>query len=332
MLNNLKTVFWLLGFLLLVFAVQSVDIKSVTILLTKMKWGLLIVLSIYILINFADAAAWKYALKPDEAKTITLGQMWRIRQIGEAFNMATPLGTMGGEPLKAELLKEVYRLNMKQTVSSLVVSRTTNLLGLISFFLIGAVFIWRAPGIDSTFKTTSFIGLTVFSILILLFLFFQIHGGLKIISNWFAKFPLGKPIRHALKELETLSHHMANYYNENPIRCLESIWYAFVGWVLGVAELYLTLYFLGENLSLTDVWIIEALIQLIKVGSFFIPLNLGALESGMVIIFASMGMSTNLGMAASVVRRIKELVWIALGLGMSTSMVSKSFKGKPRRK
>ena len=93
---------------------------------------------------------------------------------------------------------------------------------------------------------------------------------------------------------------------------------------MGILELYLTLLFLGKTLGFMDLWIIEGLAQLIKVGSFFIPLNLGVLESGMVLIFASMGMSSNLGLAVSFVRRIKEITWIGLGLGMGRSIAFKA--------
>ena len=222
MLNYLKMVFWFLALALLIWAVRSVDITEVTALIVKMQWGLLIVLSVYILINFVDAAAWKCTLQRNEAHSVTLWGMWQIRQIGEAFNMGTPFGTMGGEPLKAQLLKETFGLNMKQAVSSLVVSRTTNLLGLTLFLLIGAVFILLAPNIDQTFKTTSLIGLIVFSILILMFLFFQIHGALKTIANWFAKLSFSESIQSELEHIAILSHHMADYYQKNPIRSLEN--------------------------------------------------------------------------------------------------------------
>jgi hypothetical protein len=79
-------------------------------------------------------------------------------------------------------------------------------------------------------------------------------------------------------------------------------------------ELYLTLYFLGIPVGFKAVWIIESLLQLIRAGSFFIPLSLGAQEGGLILIFTSMGMAGPLGLAVSFVRRIRELVWIGLGL------------------
>ena len=44
----------------------------------------------------------------------SLWSLWCIRQIGEAYNTITPLGTLGGEPVKAQLLKERHGLSLKQ--------------------------------------------------------------------------------------------------------------------------------------------------------------------------------------------------------------------------
>jgi hypothetical protein len=95
---------------------------------------------------------------------------------------------------------------------------------------------------------------------------------------------------------------------------LKSIAFAFLGWVTGVLELYLTLYFVGVPVSFKELWIIESLLLLIRAGSFFIPLSLGAQEGGLILIFTSIGMAGPLGLSVSFVRRIRELVWIALGL------------------
>ena len=92
--------------------------------------------------------------------------------------------------------------------------------------------------------------------------------------------------------------------------------YAVVGWLVGLVELYVTLYFLGYNPSLIDLWVMEALTQLVRHGSFFIPLNIGALEGGVLLIFTAMGMPSDLGLTVAFVRRIKELVWVGVGLAM----------------
>jgi glycosyltransferase 2 family protein len=324
MLKILKLLFWFMGFLLLFWAIKSTDLSSVGSLLSKLGSGVFVIISVYFVINLMDSIAWKYALKPDEAKGVKIWNLWKIRQIGEALNLATPFGKVGGEPAKAQLLKETYGLNYKQAISSLIVTRTTNLIGLVFFLAWGAVLIWNSETISGQFKTTCEWALAIFTALIFLFLFLQIIGVLEKLAKRIGKLSfIGDKAKSILKETETLSHNMADYYKSYGGRFAWSIWYSFVGWVFGILELYFALYFLGFSLSFSDLWIIEALAQLIKVGSFFIPLSIGAMESGLILIFSSMGMTPNLGLTLSIVLRIKELAWIALGLALSGKLVFK---------
>ncbi|NIQ03731.1 MAG: hypothetical protein GWM98_28085, partial [Nitrospinaceae bacterium] len=85
--------------------------------------GFVLVLGIYVVVTWLDSIAWKYGFKPEEIPTVSLWQLWRIRQVGEAYNTITPLGTLGGEPVKAQLLKDHHGLNRRQGIASQVVAR-----------------------------------------------------------------------------------------------------------------------------------------------------------------------------------------------------------------
>jgi uncharacterized protein (TIRG00374 family) len=293
--------------------------------------GLLAVILSYGLVAWFDALSWKYAFKPDEAESIHPFALWRIRTIGETFNVITPLGTMGGEPVKAHLLKEKYGLTYKQGAASQVVARTTLTVSLILFMIPGIVFLFMDNGISETFKASSLTGLITFSVLIFLFLLFQITGILSRIAHGFNRlFPTQTP-RPSLEHLVALCGMMSGYYRQHRGLFLKSIVFGFLGWVAGVFELYLTLYFLGIPVGFKELWIIESLLQLIRAGSFFIPLSLGAQEGGLILIFTSMGMAGPLGLAVSFARRIRELAWIALGLilGWGTTFKSSKVKLEP---
>ena len=314
MARLLKPLFLILGLLLFIWALRKVDISQVGNLILEMGPGLLAIVLAYGLVAWFDALSWKYAFKPEEAATIHPFAIWRIRTIGETFNAITPLGTMGGEPVKAHLLKEKYGLTYKQGAASQVVARTTLTISLILFMIPGIVFLFMDKSIPETFKISSLTGLITFSILIFLFLLFQITGTLSRIARGFNRlFPSQTP-RPSLEHLVALCGMMSGYYRQHRGLFLKSIAFGFLGWVAGVVELYLTLYFLGMPVGFKELWIIEALLQLVRAGSFFIPLSLGAQEGGLILIFTSMGMAGPLGLAVSFARRIRELVWIALGL------------------
>jgi len=315
-MKYLKLFFLLIGCLLLAWAISTVNLFTVVNLLIKLGYGFLIVLILYGIVTWVDTIAWKNNFKREETRQFSLWSLWCIRQIGEAYNTITPLGTLGGEPIKAQLLKEKHGLSLKQGMASQVIARTTFLIGLILFFIPGIFFTLQSNIIPNEIKGACILSMAILSILIFLFLIFQITGTLGKLARWSSKRPFGKKMNVFLKKLEILDESISSYYRQDIRRAIISVSYAFIGWVIGMAELYVTLYFLGYNLSLTDLWLIEALAQLIRNASFFIPLSIGAQEGGLLLIFTALGLPGTLGITVSFVRRIKELLWVCLGLAI----------------
>lgn len=328
-MSKVKLAFLLVGIFFFAWALQAVELTMVLELLIKMGYGFLLIFLIYGAVTWVDTVAWKNNFKPDQACRFSLFQLWRIRQIGEAYNTITPLGTLGGEPVKAQLLKDHHGLSFKQGLASLVIARTTFLTALILFMIPGIVFIFQSRVIPADFKSVSLVGIIVFTTLVFLFFLFQLTGILGRLTSWAGRvFP--KISEHGfLHQLQVLDKLMSSYYRECPSRAGMSIIYALTGWVMGLAELYAILYFLGFNPSLAELWIIEALGQLVRVGSFFIPLNLGALEGGLILIFTAIGMPAHLGLAVSFVSRIKQLLWVGAGLIMGGTLAFKPADVQP---
>ena len=277
---------FLLGCTFLVWAINSVDMEKTLELLIHIKFGFLALLLLYSLITWLDTLSWKYNFPAYIAKSFTNQKLWVVRLIGDAYNTITPLGTMGGEPVKAHLLKEHYGISLKQTFSSLVINRTTFLTALILFCIPGIFYILNSTDIPTDFKNTSILGLVSFAIVIFFFFIFQITGALGKICQWLiskTKKPIFKSFLENLIQLDKL---FSLYYQISPKRIFISIFYALWGWILGIGEVYLIFYFLGFSPSIRDIWIIESMAQLVRAGSFFIPFSLGALEGGFVIIFS----------------------------------------------
>jgi len=324
MSKYLKPVFLIVGILLFLWAVWSVDPAEAAALVLKMGYGVAAVIIAYGLVAYCDALSWLHTFKPDEAAKLKVIDALRIRTIGEAFNAITPLGSMGGEPVKAQLLKEHHGLRFRQGLASQVVARTTLTLSLILFLIPGTLFLFLREGVSETYRASIASGVIAFSMLILLFLLFQTTGSLSKITSWFDRtFPSATEPRKSVHFLVELCDMMSGYYKNHTMLCWQSIFYAWLGWVAGIVELWLTLHFLGVSLDWMDLWIIEATLQLVRAGSFFIPLSLGAQEGGLILIFMSLGMAGPLGLAVSFARRIRELVWIGLGLTLGGTALFK---------
>jgi uncharacterized membrane protein YbhN (UPF0104 family) len=85
-------------------------------------------------------------------------------------------------------------------------------------------------------------------------------------------------------------------------------------WAIGGLEIYLVLAFLDVGPSLITALVIEAFGAAVKFASFMIPASLGALEGGYIAVFSALGLGGALGLSYTLIRRLREAVWAALGL------------------
>ena len=252
----LNIVLLLIGLGFLFWAINSVDMEKTLELLLKMGYGFIAILSIYVTITWLDTLAWRWSFPPEIIESTSDVKLWVIRTIGDAYNTITPLGTMGGEPVKAHLLKEHFDITLKQTASSLIISRTTFLAALILFCFPGIIFIHNASSIPANFKTISIWGMGSFSIMIFLFFIFQLTGTLGNISQWFISKTTKPGLLNFLNKLVHIDSLFSVFYRKFPKRIFFSIFLAFLGWIVGLGEVYLILYFLGFSPSFIDIWII----------------------------------------------------------------------------
>jgi hypothetical protein len=106
------------------------------------------------------------------------------------------------------------------------------------------------------------------------------------------------------------------FYRHTPRRLTLSIAFHLAAWLLGAVESYLILKFIGIEASLATATVIEAFGTGVRFATFLVPASLGVQEGGFVVTFVALGLSAADGVAFGLVRRLRELVWIAVGLAI----------------
>ncbi|MGZ8386351.1 MAG: flippase-like domain-containing protein, partial [Nitrospira sp.] len=96
---------------------------------------LVIILIPSLLMYVIEAYGWKLVLGAF-AQVIPFWRLLTIRTAGEVVNMTTPTAYMGGEPLKAYLLKQ-YNVPMAEGAASVVIAKTTLTIAEVLYILIG---------------------------------------------------------------------------------------------------------------------------------------------------------------------------------------------------
>jgi len=298
----------LVGVATLGFIVADNDPAAIAASIGRLGWRLAIVIIFPMtLVAFFDALGWRYAFTRDRVGLDTL--LW-TRLAGEAFNLTTPTAALGGEAVKTWLLRD--RVSLPEAVSSVIVAKTTITIAQGLLLLLGVVLAWMSLAADSRILTAMEWLLGLELVALALFVLAQTRGLAAFGGRLLARFGARRFERH--EGLGHVDRALAGFYLRQPGRLGLSIACHFVAWVLGAVEAWMILWLLGTPVSLVTAIVIEAFGTGIRFATFLIPGSLGALEGGYAATFAALGLGATRGVTFSLIRRLREIVWVAVGL------------------
>ncbi len=301
------------GLAVLAFLAAGADLPAVGRALAGVgAWGAAAVAAVYLLSFVLDTAAWQLALPSVDLTSGWLYRLWRVRMVGEAFNLVVPAGSVGGEPVKALLLKKADGIGYKEGGASLVIAKTVLLLALLPFAGIGLALMALAS-LPAAFPAAVAAGLTALGLGVLGFYAVQRWRLAGRLAGRLARHRRGRRLGAILDHVHEVDDLFVAFYAGRPGRFAAALLLAFLAWALGAVEIYLVMGFLGRPVGWADAWMLEAVAQLVRAGTFFIPGSIGASEAGFLIMVEALTGQASLGLALALVRRARELVWIAWG-------------------
>jgi len=220
------------------------------------------------------------------------------------------------------LLKKHYGIGYREGTASLILARTINLIALVIFLVGGFALMIAAGSLPGAYEIVAGVGLLVLGLAVALFFVVQRFGVTSLTGVWIGGWRFGARVKDVLHHIRDMDDRLVHFYTGTRGRFAGALLLAFVNWLLGAVEIYYTLLFLGYPISWADAWIIEAVAQLVRTGTFFIPASIGAQEGAFLLVCGAITGSPTLGVSVSVVRRLREVIWIVWGftLGSILSM------------
>ena len=312
----MKILFLILGVVLLGAVVAQTDIVHAISLLADIGWGFAAIFALYFAGFLIDAYAWQLTTPgvPNDFKW--LYRFYQVRLAGEAFNTVTPTASMGGEAVKAIMLKNLYGVGYRDGTASLILAKTMIVVALVAFLTVGFALMQGSDKLDDTYKYVSGAGLAAFGIGAILFVLIQrfkitsLAGTALGRSRWFAK------LNALLEPLADIEDRLIHFYTRQPNRLMAVFVLSFINWVLGIFEIWLVMDLIGHPISITDAWIIETVAQLVRSATFFIPASIGAQEGAFLVVGAAITGQPSFGLTVALARRIREVVWAVWGLAV----------------
>ncbi len=304
----LRPALLLLGVATFVALILRNDPAAVLASMAHLSWRLLLVLCIpAIPVVLLETLGWRFVFTHERPPFSTLVAS---RLAGEAFNLTTPTAALGGEAVKAWLLRG--RVPIDVSVPSVIIAKTTITIAQALFLLVGLLGAARLAVPESRLFSAMPWVLITEAMALGVFVLAQSRGLLGWAGRMLGQLGLDSLRDHAA--VARIDARLVHFYRREPAHLLLSIGCFLVAWLLGALETWMVLRFLGVEVSLVTATVIEAFVAAVKFTVFFIPAGLGAVEGGYLATFAALGLSPTAALSLSLTRRIREAVWVGIGL------------------
>lgn len=302
----LKIVLLVLGVALLGVLVHRVGTAAILETLSRLTWWQFVAICApYAAIMAVDTLGWRFAFARDRAP---FHRLYRARVIGEALNIVTAIGSVGGEAAKAWLVRD--DVSYEESVPSVIIAKTSITIAQALFLCLGIVLAWSALDVSSEIVRGMLWLLVIEIVAVMGFFGAQVSGLVGRGGRLLKAFGVISDVGGAQK----LDAALRGYYRAEWRRFALSIAFHLVGWLLGVLEALIMLAALDVEASLVTATAIEALGSGVRFATFLVPASLGAFEGANAAAFGALGFGAGAGLAFSFVRRARQAAWVVIGV------------------
>ena len=336
-LNNL---FFFLGVAAVVVMLFTFDVSFVELWehICRAGYWLAPIIGIWVVVYGLNALAWQAIIKGNCKEHATdnhhLPGFWRIYRLtitGYALNYATPVGGLGGEPYRImELSKDIDK---QHATSSVILYAMMHFFAHFWFWFI-SIFIYLALVVVGDMPISmaigTILGIIVIFCLIAFYLFSRgyrnglviyvlgIIGKIPGLRGWSRRFRG----RHA-EALRNIDAQIAALHDQDKRAFYSSLLLEYFSRVVQSLEvMFMLLLFdidcggglVGLTLTFLHAILIVAFTTLFANLIGFLPMQLGVQEGGFVLSIAALGLSAALGIFVSIICRVREIIWIVIGL------------------
>ncbi|MBO7140722.1 MAG: flippase-like domain-containing protein [Prevotella sp.] len=339
-LNNL---FFFIGVAAVVVMLFTFDISFAELWqhLCQAGYWLIPIIGIWVVIYAINAWAWMCIIKgnlkdgeivnPKSLKSNFFLRIYRLTITGYALNYATPVGGLGGEPYRImELSKDI---GTERATSSVILYAMMHFL---AHFLLwfSTIFLYLALAAVGDLPMTPVIGVVFGAIIVFcLAAFYVLSRGYKngvamTIFGWLSHIPgiRGWATRFQESHEKQLLHvdeQIAALHRQDKRSFYSSLALEYLARIVQALEILFMLLlfgvdcgggFSGITLTFLHSILILSLTTLLANLLGFLPMQLGVQEGGFVVSIAALGLSAALGIFVSIICRVREIIWIAIGI------------------
>lgn len=323
MKSKTRNIFFFVGLAFVILMILTFKVSFVE-LWTQIKnagYWLVAIIGMWIPLYAMNTLTWRTILKGSGDCNIPFLKLMKVTISGFALNYATPVGLMGGEPYKIMEIKEY--VGVQRASSSTVLFAMMHIFSHFWYWITAIIlYIIFIP-------VNFFVGalLTLVTIFCITAIYFFVKGyrkGMVVkLIRWVAKIPGCKKwannfAKKHQEDLKNIDGQIAALMAQNKKYFFTAFFLEYFGRILQSFEIFFMLMLFTDAqpgiMMFVNSLVILAFTSLFANMLFFIPMQIGGREGGFMMVVADLGMTVQVSMSISIISRVREIFWTALGL------------------
>lgn len=290
-------------------------------------WGVVPIVLQELIAYACNTLGWWYAF-PSPPTAIGFARLMGIRLAGDAVNSVTPTATLGGEVIRVRLLRD--RVAGTSAMASVAIAKLAQTVAQVLYIALGLVLLLDGSSLAPALRRDLLIVILVMGGIATALVFAQRRGAFLPLVAGLRAMGFARGAARLASVAARVDVEIAEFHAAGSRRFARSVACFFLAWAAGLIETALILYFLRIPLSFERVLAIEVLSIAIDGILFFVPAKAGTQEGGKVLIFTLLGLGPAQGLSFGILRRVRELAWAGVGLGLLSRLQAELGDGRRR--
>jgi len=315
MSKKIKTVFFVLGFIVFVVLITEFGLENILINIQKTGWWLIPIIGIWLFVYLLNSLAWQIVLKPHK-ENISFTDIFSISLSGFAINYITPVIDLGGEPYKVLALKE--KLGTQNAVSSVILYSMLHFLSSFVFWIAAIILVFYSLPLSPELQIIFSAGFAV--ALMGVWFFYSRHKKgvfvslIKIVHRLPFTARLVEKLKTKEDSLANIDVQITSFYNKSKSDFYSSLLLEVSARFVASIEFIFILKAIGMGITFEEAIYINAFSSLFMNLFFFIPMSLGVREGSLYFIMGLLNFTSAIGIYIGLINRLREFFWILIGL------------------
>lgn len=313
--------------------VASVDFAALGDLLKRTPIMLPLVILMSLISYMASNLAWSLCLSAEGEQTLPYWRLFAYRLVGDMLAPFNPTGVVAGETVKVMLMKR-DGITVEHALSSVLTHRGLVILANVLLTIIAIFYMLMGHALSGSQGVLVGVGLALVMGLMFYFLFRLLVDPRLLIGRALDR--LEQRIHWSLLSEERIRKaysanlEAARFFHRHKLLFVEALGLCVIHWIFGAMEFFVIFTILGQEPTVMGVIAIEMGVMVFKTLGAVIPGQLGVEEYGNKVMLDLVGVESNeVWLAASLMRRGRQLFWLALA-GLLSLYFFRLRKGRKR--